>query len=199
VGDFPGNSNKSKEKEKIEPVELSGNITLKKKSGFEKFTDAFISKDTGSIKHYIFTDVLIPAIKKATWDVFTSALDMLLYGGSAPSMRNASKGTTYINYASTINKPKERPSYISGSSVYDFDANFEFDSEIDAVKFLDRMKEIVYRYGIITVSDMYDLAGKVTDNYQATKYGWVDLNSAYPERVPYGRWRLRLPKPYPID
>lgn len=201
MDEFPSNSNKAKEN-RAEPIEFSGQVSLKKKTKFEKFADAFIATDRGSIKSYIFMDVIIPAIKKATWDVITSALDMFLYGGQSPSMKNSSnRGSTYINYNSinTNNKQPARINYGYSNNIFDFDSNLEFDNQMDAVNFINTMNDILSRYNIVTVSDVYDLLRIPIDNYQATKYGWVDLRDARPQPGTNRKWYVKLPKPYPID
>lgn len=197
--EFPSNSNKNKE-QRAEPMELSGSVSIKKKSGFEKFTDAFISSDRGNIKSYIFMDVIIPAIKKATYDVITSAISMLLYGDSGPSFKSSNdRGSTFIAYNSLSKQSNPKQDFRYSRNVFDFDSNIEFDSQMDAVSFLNQMNDILERYRIVSVSDVYDLLRIPIDNYQATKYGWVDLRDARPQPGANRKWYVKLPKPYPID
>ena len=59
------------------------------------------------------------------------------------------------------------------------------------------MDEMLDRFKVVTVLDMYDAAGK-TAPYTADKYGWSDLREA--KVVPVrGGYVVKLPRAYPID
>ena len=72
--EYKSNSHASKEKEKngeekkVEKI-ISGNARAKKKSEFSKFADVFVSEDAGNVKSYILMEVLVPAVKKAVYDI----------------------------------------------------------------------------------------------------------------------------------
>ena len=75
--EYTSNSHKSREaiedktlpEKKVEAV-VSAPVKTKKRGGFRKFTDVIVAEDAANVKSYIFTDVLIPAIKKAISDIF---------------------------------------------------------------------------------------------------------------------------------
>ena len=79
---YKPNSHKSKEEaaEKRAEKVITGQAKIKKKTEMQKFADAFISEDASKVKSYIFTDVLIPAVKKVVSDIVKDSIDMLLYG-----------------------------------------------------------------------------------------------------------------------
>ena len=93
--DYKSNSHRSKsekpEEKKIEKV-ASGKI--RKKSGLSKIRDNLLSEDVGSMKTYIFTEVFIPAAKKAISDI----VDMALYGEIRSKKRESSSSIPYISY-----------------------------------------------------------------------------------------------------
>ena len=74
--------------------------------------------------------------------------------------------------------------------------NILFDSRETAENVLEASKEIINKYGVVTVADMYDLAG-LDAPYTGQKYGWVDLKEAKIIRVRQG-YELVLPEIAPI-
>ena len=74
--------------------------------------------------------------------------------------------------------------------------NILFDSRETAENVLEASKEIINKYGVVTVADMYDLAG-LDAPYTGQKYGWVDLKEAKIIRVRSG-YKLVLPEIIPI-
>ena len=71
-----------------------------------------------------------------------------------------------------------------------------FDSRETAENVLEASKEIINKYGFVTIADMYDLAGLNT-TYADQKYGWVDLKEARIIRVRQG-YELVLPEMIPV-
>ena len=60
------------------------------------------------------------------------------------------------------------------------------------------MKELIERYKVVTVADLYDLADISTDNYMSNKRGWIDLRNAEVVRIRDG-YVIKLTKPMVID
>lgn len=93
------------------------------------------------------------------------------------------------------------PAAISGNSrrsvraSYDFD-DVVFDTRGEADEVLSSMDELMDRYGVVSVADMYDLCG-MTCNYTDNKYGWKSLARADISRVRDG-YMIKLPKAEPI-
>ena len=74
--------------------------------------------------------------------------------------------------------------------LYEGDITFETRGDAEAV--LEQMDDVIDRYGIVTVADMYDMAD-LTAPYTSNKYGWTSINSAEVVRVRDG-YILKLPK-----
>jgi hypothetical protein len=202
MDEYRPNSNKFKEGQtgpapgkKIEKV-IAGEARVKTKNEIQKFAETFISEDVGNVKSYILLDVLVPAVKKAIWDIITNGVDMLLYGASGGFKRNspASK-IAYKNYYEKegnwrdYNAPRARIGYSYDDVV--------LDNRGEAEDVLSRMDEIVSTYGLVSVADLYDLVG-VTGNYTDNKYGWTDIRNASVIRVKDG-YLIKLPKPLPLN
>lgn len=190
-------ANEEKQERKVEKV-VSGTAKTKKNE-MRKFTDIFISEDASNVKSYIFMDVLVPAIKKAISDIVTDGIDMILYGGKGGG--RSSKSSNKVSYRSYYDdrRSDRRESSSSGyrsSSRFDYD-DIVFPTRGDAEMVREHMNEVIDRYGLVTVADMYDMAG-LTAPYTSTKYGWTNIRTAEPQRVRDG-YVLKLPKAMPID
>ena len=59
------------------------------------------------------------------------------------------------------------------------------------------MHDAIARYGIVTVADLYDMAG-LTAPYTSQKYGWMSVNGVNVVRTRDG-YVLKLPRAVPID
>lgn len=204
--DYPNNSDSNKEKvvtkkpevkeaEEAPKKVVSAKPKVKKKS---EVANAFISDDAKNVKNYIIFDVLIPSMKKALSDIITDGIDMILFGETRSTKKvsqstRVSYGSYYAsdsrrdrNYRSTYDRTPSR-SY----------ENLIFESRADAEAVLDAMLDVLDRYQIVSVSDMYEFAD-MSSNYTDNNLGWDDLSNARIERVRDG-YRIRLPRPIPLD
>lgn len=211
MAEYPSNSFKSKEeqaaKQKIEaalPAKeikkvVTGKVKVRENKG-RKFADIFISEDAANVKSYIFMDVLVPAIKKAVSDIVTDGIDMILYGSKGGRSSRISSGNRiqYTNYyddrrdRDRRREPEERSArtrFVLEDIVYD--------SRIEAEAVLSQMIDVVRRYGVVTVGDMYEMSNEKIP-YTAHDYGWMNLDHATVKHIRDG-WIIDLPKASPID
>lgn len=179
---------------KVEKV-VTGNV-IKKKNGVRKFTDIFISEDFANVKSYVLMDVLVPAVKKAISDIVTDGIDMILYGGTGRS-RKCGNNTSYVSYRSYSDRRDDRRKEPAVSrSGYSYD-DIILNTRAEAEEVMLQMTELLDRYGIVSVADLYDLVG-VTGNYTDNHYGWTQLRSAEVIHVRDG-YLLKLPRAILID
>lgn len=201
--DYKPNSHLSK-KEPTEPVQekkvekvIQGKVKQKKRSGLQKIAGEVIQEDARNVKSYIFSEVLIPALKKTISDVIKNGIDMVLYGESRGSGKRSLPGSK-VSYRSFYDDDRDRHSYRDRvSSRYDYD-DVIFDSRGEAEEVLSSMYDILDRYKVVSVADLFDLVGlqcKYTDN----KYGWMDLRGSEVVRTFDGGYSIRLPKAMSID
>lgn len=206
--EYASNSHKSKEPskkakspEKFDKV-VNGGITTRKKSGAKKFFEDFLVKDFDSVKDYAINDIILPSVKKGLYDLFTGSLNMLFFGDSS-SRDYGNRGSgiparvSYDRFYSGDNSSKNnRPVPRRASNGYSYD-DIVFNDRGDAQVVLERMDEIISRYGLISVASMYDLAG-ITAETTDHKYGWTDIRSAsiMSER---GGYVIRMPRALPLD
>lgn len=185
---------KKEEREKVSKV-ISGKAKRKKKSELQKFGNALISEDANQVGDHIMSDVLVPAIKTLVCDIVTDGIRMILFGETKGG-HNRGGTANYVSYSTSNYNSSYSGSYARRSNGYDFD-DIWLDSKAEAQAVLDRMREIIRRYGVVRVSDMYEMVGFPSD-YTDNKYGWASLNSAEIVRGREG-YGFRLPKASPID
>ena len=201
---YTPNSHKYKEQQNASPTEekkvtkvVNGPVKTKRNDA-RKLADIFISEDISNVKSYIFMDVLVPAVKKAIYDIVTNGIDMFLYGGSGKG-RNNQPGAkvSYRNYYEQKNNGGYRASdNARQSNAFDYD-DIVFNNRGEAEAALQQMKDIVARYGIVTVNDLYEMT-PLSAPYTSQKYGWMDVSNVDIVRVRDG-YILKLPRAVPID
>ena len=199
--EFKPNSHRSREadqpvEKKVEKV-IKGAVKSKPKTGIERFAEVFVTADIDSVKSYIFTDVLIPAMKKAISDMVTNGIDMLLYGENGRQNRNSGNASrvSYQRYYDRQSGQTPRDP-IARKSTLDYN-DIVIETRGEAEDVLSRMDELIGQYGVASIADLYDMVG-ITGSYTDCKYGWTDIRNATIVRVPNG-YLLKFPKALPLD
>lgn len=182
---LPDNSSKARESKKREQAQpkddkkvekvVRGKVKTKQ-NGVRKITDMFLSEDTANVGNYILMDVLVPAIKKAIYDIVVNSLDMSLFGGrgGGNGKRSTHDKISFRDY-NGISRREER-SYSNTAR----DAGYQdivYETRADARDVLDSMDEVLETYDAVSVMDMYDLSG-LTCDHTLNNYGWTDIRNA---------------------
>lgn len=202
---YTPNSHKYKEEQKnAAPEEKRVQKVVKnpvkiKTNEMKKFADIFISEDIANVKEYIFMDVLVPAIKKAIYDIVTNGIDMFLYGSAGRSKTSTSGAK--VSYRNFYDQKNNNNGYRGSENVksnngFEYD-DIRFDNRGDAEAVKQQMQAAIVKYGFVTVADLYDMVDQAAP-YTSQKYGWMDVSSAEVARV-RGDYVLKLPKAVPID
>ena len=198
MSEYKSNSHRSKETEraerevkKVERV-VNGKVKSKKKN---KFADTFISEDAASVKEYIIFDVLIPAAKNAISDMVTTGIQMMLYGEVRGTSKTKGSKVSYSKYYDD-RRDRDYDRRSRTRAGYDYD-EIVLESRAEAEEVLNSMDELLERYGLVSVADLYDLVG-ITGNYTDNKYGWTNLRHASVQRLRDG-YLLKLPRAIPLD
>lgn len=190
---FEPNSHKSKENDvKEKKIDKIVNGKVKKKSEARKLANIFISEDAGNVGSYIFTEILVPAIKKAISDVFTNGIDMLLYGES----RSKKKNQTSVSYKNYYERDNRDERYSERKRPYNYD-EIVIDNRGEAEEVLARMDELIDVYGTVSVADFYELVG-ASGSYTDNKYGWTNIRDARVVRTRDG-YIVKLPRAVPLN
>lgn len=210
--EYKSNSNKSKNKtvpENSEPRAkgvVSGVARTKKKNGVQKFADTFIAEDVANVRSYIWNDIIVPTVKRALYDSFTDGLDMMLNGSTGNRYRNSNRnGGTRISYDKAYSRAAYQQRDRDAAPRRVSDSRFDFDPIIfptrgDAERVLEELDEVIERYEIVSVQDLY-IAAKINDfPYTYNNYGWYDIRSAQIVRSQRDNgYMIKLPKPEPIN
>jgi hypothetical protein len=214
--DYASNSRKSKEeqnkpKKEVEKV-VVGEVVIKKKSIGAKLRDVFIEADFRSVSQYIIYDVLVPAARNTIVDVASKGIERMMYGDTAIRRRNYGPGPTRVTYNSPIdrsygysggyrdretNPPRgrlpdsrnARPSRTSRDDIV-------LTSREEAAVVLERMRDIIDTYEVVSVADLAALTGQPS-TYIDERWGWIYLGDARIEQIREG-WLLNLPAAEPI-
>ena len=194
--EYKSNSHRSKEQEpapqkKTEKV-VSGDVQRKKKSGFSKAMSTFLPGEVSSVKDYILFDAVIPSVRKVILDIVYNGLSILL--GENPGKEKGSSAGARVSYRKYYDDRDDRPNYSRPRAIaqYSYD-DITFDNRGDAEAVLDRMDELLDRFDVVSVADLFDMAG-LSCNYTDNKYGWTDLKDARVERLRDGRYYINLPR-----
>lgn len=191
---YKPNSNKFKEEQsaaveekKVEKI-ISGEVKVRKKSGFRKMMDNFISDDVPNIRTYICKDVVVPTIKK----IISETVDIALFGRSRGSGRSLADKVSYNKYYKSdytpVNTVNTRTGYGYNEIV--------LESRGEAERVLSQMNDLIETYDMVSVADLYDLVG-ITGEYTDNRYGWTNIRNANIRRVSDG-FLLEMPKALPI-
>lgn len=189
--------NNASEKPKLEKV-IKGNARTKKQSPTSKLASVFISEDASNVKSYIFGDVVVPAIKKLVTDIVKDGIDMLLNGGPK---RDGGRSSGYradrFAYDKCSRDDYRSSAYSRTRSGYVYD-NVTVESRGDAEAVLDRLDEWIREYGLVSVADLYDVAGIRDIRHTDHKYGWTDIRSAEIIRVG-SEYLIKMPRVVPLN
>ena len=199
---LPDNSHKARnekkasapEEKRVEKV-VHGKVKTQKNNK-RKLANLFISEDAGNVKNYIFLDVIVPAVKKAIYDLVVGALDMSLYGGrGGGGRRSTADKISYRDYNSVSRRDSRSYESARTTSGYSYD-DIVLETRGEAEAVLSRMDEIMEEYEIVRVADLYDLVG-ITGEHTDNKYGWTNIRNAKIVRVRDG-WKIEMPRALPI-
>ena len=195
--EYKSNSHKSRElnkKNKERPQKVvNGGVKIRKRSASRTFIDEFVSEDFSSMKTYIITDVLLPAIKKGLYDVVTNGIEMLLYGESKTNKKSSS--SSRVSYGAYYERDERNTR--RGRAGYNYD-DIILSSRAEAESVLSSMDDLIQTYGIVSVADYYDLVGK-TANFTDNNYGWTNISNVTVAHLRDGGYTLKLPRAVPIN
>ena len=177
---------------------VNGDVKTRKKTKADEFADDLIAQSMTSVVSDVFTEVLLPSFKNMISDAVKSGIDRLLFGDSSHRTNTNSNPASKISYSKYYTEQSNyRPEVpVRRREAYDYN-NIIFNSRGDAEAVLMRMDELISKYEVVSVADLYDLAG-ITGDYTDYKYGWTDIRSARIERIRDG-YIIRMPKALPLD
>jgi hypothetical protein len=202
--EFPPNSDASKRTPPDKDIQrvTSGDVTRKKKSLRKQFTETFIEGSVqGSVRYSIF-DVVLPMARDMIWEAVSEGFRNLIFGdsrrGRGGSTRPQTGPTGYMDYSRFSGgrmSSSQRTMSRLARSQHDFD-DIVLDSRVEAEEVIDKLFEVVSRYGGASVADLYELVG-LSSAHTDQKWGWTDVRGAGVTRI-RGGYLLDLPDPEPL-
>lgn len=198
--DYQGNSHKGKEKaiareeKKIEKV-VTGEVIKQKRSFGQKFKAVFFGGEFRSASKYIAADVLFPAIRNLIVDATTKGVERVVYGESAAQRRRTPSYGSRIQYNNPIRRERaylpDQPSHSLLRQARRDTNDLVLASREEAGLVLERLIDIVDKYGVASLADLYDLTG-LPSSHIDNKWGWTYLNNTEIRQVRDG-YLLDLP------
>lgn len=199
----------AKEPKKVEQVTQS-EVVRRKKPLSKRFTETFVGGDAKSAWEYVAFDVMIPAARDMVADAVSQGIERIIFGETRSVGRRSGRrasGGPYIDYRrhSTSSRrlgPPDDDHRHQVSMSRRARASHDFDeiilaTRVEADEVIDRLFDLVSKYEMATVADLYNLVG-ITGSYTDDKWGWVDLRGSGVTRVRNG-YLLDLPRPEPLD
>ena len=216
--EFPANNltsrDKAAEPAKEEPKKVAqvttGKVVIRKKPLGQRFLDTFVRGSAEGAGQYVLLEVIVPAVRDVIADAVSQGVERLIFGETRSASRRTgarpsgtSSYVSYNKYASTTpgwrrdpREPTREPISQRARASHDF-REIILATRVEATEVIDRLDDLITRYGQATVSDLYDLVGlegKFTDE----KWGWTRLDGADIVRVREG-YVLKLPRPETLD
>jgi hypothetical protein len=208
--EFPSNShkykqkaNQPKEEKKVEKV-VTGEVVRRKPPLSRRFMETFFGgNDSKGVWDYVMFDVMVPAAKDMVSDAVSGGIERTLFGESHSSSRrrrSASAPRDYVSYnrygPGGGRREDPRPATRRSRSSHDLE-EIILATRVEAEEVVDGLYDLVSRYEMATVADLYGLVG-TTGSYLDEKWGWTDIRTAGVRRVREG-YLLDLPKPEYLD
>lgn len=206
--DYQGNAKKIKlgeerpEKQKLEPV-VKSEVISKKKSLGRKFKDIFVEADFRSVARYVFSDVLLPAVRNTIVDASTKGIERMMYGESAMRRRGYPGTGPRVTYSTGVNRgyssigARTPPAPIGGRGPQASREDFILSSREDADLVLERMKDVIDQYEVVSVADLNELVGFPSSHIDQ-KWGWSYLGDVRIRQIREG-YLIDLPPAEPIQ
>lgn len=200
---YPPNSKKAakappaQEQKHIERVTTAEAHQRKQGLG-KQFKKTFVGGDARTTVNYVFFSVLLPAARDMLVDAGSQGLERLIYGETRGSRRPMpqsgynSLGHVAYNRMSTRTPPARQMSPQARQS-HNF-GEIQVESRVEANNVLDRMYDLLSKYEVVTVADLYALTG-ISGTHVDHKWGWTDLRGASARRTRSGDHLLDLPDP----
>lgn len=204
IPDYPSNKrDEPRQEEKNIKRVTSEEPRRRKKSLGKQFKETFIGGDAKTAVRYAMFDILLPAARDMVIDVTTQGLEKLIFGdsrrrrGSTPPQAGPTGYVSYDRYQmGSRQSAPQRALSRRARSQHDFD-EIVLTSRVEAEEVIDQMNEIISRYGVVSVADLYASVG-LPSTHVDNKWGWTNLPGAGVARI-RGGYLLDLPEPQPLD
>lgn len=197
---LPPNSDKSKlgetEGKNVKRITTSEPIRRKKGLG-RKFKNTFFGGDARTAVEYVIYSVMIPAAKDLLAEAVEQGTRTLIFGESRRQRSGPPSGPLgHVNYNRYSQSQPRRQISQQSRARHDFD-EIALASRQEASDVVDRLFDLVSRFGEVTVADLYELVG-IKSAHTDHKWGWTDVRGTGVVKVG-DAFLLNLPDPQPLS
>lgn len=199
--------NSAKKAEPVKAVVQAGSAKMVKKNFLRQMWDDLVVSDLPTVTQTVKNNILIPGIKKLMFDIILGAATNAFYNGNraaAPTQHfqtysnpsYSSPGQGYWQSQSQSQSNQYMQAAPQNATLYN---DILFTDVSAAQRVLDEMIARVDTYGMVTVADMFTMAGVdiPNGNWMLTRWGWKNLIGSNVMPGP-GGYVLNLPKPIPV-
>lgn len=174
----------------------------RRKSITRSIKQTLFSEDTKNVVEHVIFEVLVPAAKTMISDMFSQAIEMMLFGESSGRKRSRDRGErTMVSYGSMYKRedererrPTSRRDRFGLSDIY-FTGPKAGEQATDV---LSDMCDLLEKYEQVSVADYFDLANLDGATHAHVKWGWTSLKKAYCTFTRNG-YVIILPEPEELD
>jgi hypothetical protein len=197
--DYQGNSHKSKElkpskEDKVVEKVVTGDVVVVKRTLGQKFKAVFFGGEFKSASRYLAADVILPSVRNLIVDMTTKGIERVVYGETTARRRPTNYGGR-VQYNNPLRRPDrpylpdQRPSSFSAPRRATNDLVLASREEAEVV--LERLIDILDKYGVASLADLYDLTG-LPSAHVDNKWGWTYLTNTEIRQIRDG-YLLDLP------
>ncbi|MCC8049746.1 MAG: hypothetical protein LIP10_03675 [Clostridiales bacterium] len=169
-------SSEQEEKRVVRKV-VDGKVVAKNNK-MRKLAGAFFADDISNIGEHLVNEVFIPKVKKFMADSLDACVDVIFYGEKGrPKERTSASRYNYSRSYDDRERERHRDERRTVTRrQYDY-RDIITPTRREAEDIIIGLEDLIKRYGIATVRDLYDLCGLGSD-YTDCKYGWTNVSSA---------------------
>jgi len=208
--EFPPNSHVSKRDDKTQDGGVhrvtSGDPIRRRRPLRKQFTETFIAGDSKSTMRFVVLDVMLPAAKDMIFEMGSEGLRKFMFGdgrrrgGVTPPQSGPMGNVSYHRMGnsamSSILSGSQRAMSRQARARHNFD-EVVIEQRHEAEEVIDKLYEVLSRYGTVTVADLYELVG-LASTHTDHRWGWTTLQGAGVSRI-RGGYLLDLPEPHSLD
>lgn len=168
----------------------------KKRTLAQTVAQTLAGDETRNVGTHVLYDILIPAAKNTIQEMFSTGLEMILFGEDRPrrSSRDRSERSV-VSYDRMYDRHERRQH--GAQKRFGLDEIF-FRKGDEADDVLEALCDQAEKYGQASVADFFELAGVDTPTWIHYKWGWTNLKRAYCTHTRSG-YAIILPDPVELD
>jgi hypothetical protein len=194
--DYQGNAKKQREPKPDQPEKVvvkvvTGDVVQKPKSLGSKFKDIFFGGDFTLAMKFVSAEVLLPAMRNLIVDSVTKGAERLVYGDSTYRRPNYDPRPR-VQYNNPLMRRDPRMANIPEQGPRSYRQNprrqmneIILTSREEAELVVERLLDIIDKYDVASLADLYDLLGLETSHVD-NKWGWSYLNNVEIRQVRNG-------------